>query len=63
MYVQVDYEGGQAMILEGLGPNTIVGAVKDAVDGHYIESPEGKKVEKIIIGHNLDTWRPSSQVS
>lgn len=44
----VAYSGGTELRIEGFGPDTIVGAVSDILNGHY-EPPEGQSVTKITV--------------
>ena len=38
------YQNGSQMIVEGFGKETILGAVKDVLDGNYTAAPNGQKV-------------------
>jgi hypothetical protein len=61
MFVEINYEGDSRVIIEGVGPHSVVGFVKDAVFGHFTEAPSGKKVVSILIGHRVE-FKPGPHV-
>jgi hypothetical protein len=59
-YIVLTYEGGDSqMVIEALGPETVLGMVADVLRGNYV-SPSGKKVVKCEIGDMVrdeHVWR------
>ena len=59
-YIVLTYEGSDSqMVVECLGPETVLGMVADVVRGNYV-SPAGKKVVKVEIGDMVrdeHVWR------
>jgi hypothetical protein len=52
-YVEINYANGSTVVIESVGPNSVVGFVKDAVFGHFTESPSRVAVQDIRIGTKL----------
>lgn len=50
LFVQIDYEAGNSVLLESVGPNSALGFVADAVFGHFSEAPSGQKLKAIRVG-------------
>lgn len=63
MFVRINYDDESSMLIEGLGPNAIVGCVADFVHEHYKTGPGGKKVKSILVEHkpeltpDMKAWR------
>jgi len=56
-YIVLTYENNDSqMVIEALGPETVLGMVADVMRGNYV-SPAGKKVVKIEIGDMIDMGR------
>jgi hypothetical protein len=56
-YIVLTYEGNDSqMVIEALGPETVLGMVADVMRGNYT-SGAGKKVVKIEIGDMIDMGR------
>jgi len=56
-YIILTYDGGDnQMVIEALGPETVLGMVADVLRNNYT-SPSGKKVVKMEIGDMVDMGR------
>jgi hypothetical protein len=56
-YIMLSYDDGSQMVVEGLGPETVIGMVTDVVRGNYDETTRqmmSKKVVKVEAGDMLD---------
>jgi hypothetical protein len=52
-YIALTYKGGTQMLLESLGPETVIGMVSDVVRGNYTGN-DGDPVTKIEIGDVME---------
>lgn len=47
-YLTVNYDDGSALVLEGLGRETILGAIRDVTEPNFA-SPRGARVTSILL--------------
>lgn len=48
-HIEILYDDGSTMLIEGFGPYTILGAMIDLLAGSAEYKPEGKNVMKITV--------------
>lgn len=58
MVLIVNYDNNSSIVIEGFGPETIIGAVRDIMNGTYEGTPEGARPVKIEIGKEMMFTQP-----
>ena len=53
-YIVLSYDNGSQVVVESLGPETVIGMVADVVRGNYENESNVVKVE---VGNMIDTGR------
>lgn len=46
------------LAIEGFGPETIIGAIRDILSGNYGGAPSGAMPSKLEIGHSVKATQP-----
>lgn len=55
MIFEVHYGGDSPLVLEGFGPNTVIGALKDIIKEGGILRMDGMKVDQVVIREDRET--------
>jgi hypothetical protein len=53
-YIILSFTDDSQMVIEALGPETVIGMVADVVRGNYDELRDGKRVVKVEVGNQVD---------
>jgi hypothetical protein len=58
MVLIISYDSTTQLVIEGFGPETIIGAIRDILSGNYEGAPDGALPVKLEIGNSMSFTRP-----